>query len=170
MKDIKVIFLDVDGVLNYATCEARCCSFVGIASEKVNLLKQIVDATDAEIVLTSTWKRDYDEYINNGYKNKLGKYLREKLRDKGLYVLDTTTRYEGSCAHRGLGIYNWINDQYNNDLYNVINYVVLDDEVFDDFEEFNIIPSLVQSTFSGDKNTGGLTDSLVKQAIEKLNT
>lgn len=53
---IKIIFLDVDGVLNCRTTEDVFCGSVGIEDEKVSLLKQIVDSTKAVIVLVSSWK------------------------------------------------------------------------------------------------------------------
>ena len=48
---IKVIFLDVDGVINPASNY-----FEGITEEALKLLKTAVDDTDAKIVLTSTWR------------------------------------------------------------------------------------------------------------------
>ena len=52
---VRIIFLDIDGVLNYGGCPDRAPSHcMGIANEKLLLLKQIVDATNAKIVLVST--------------------------------------------------------------------------------------------------------------------
>jgi hypothetical protein len=56
---VKAIFLDIDGVLNTMYTEGRVTGsklIIGIEDRFVELLKQIVDATDAVIVLTSTWK------------------------------------------------------------------------------------------------------------------
>ena len=74
---MKILFLDVDGVLNYDKCKARCGSFRGIESEKVALLKQIIDATGALIVLTSSWRHGLTHErkdLQNAYK-----YLKKKL-------------------------------------------------------------------------------------------
>ena len=58
---MKVIFLDIDGVLNYATTAARApCGCIGIAEPAVRNLKKIIDATGAKIVLTSTWKSEWN--------------------------------------------------------------------------------------------------------------
>ena len=47
-----VLFLDVDGVLN------RCGeSNQGLESDKVALLKEIIDATGCRVVLSSTWRK-----------------------------------------------------------------------------------------------------------------
>ena len=54
--EIKVIFLDIDGVLNCSTTKDLCEFYTGIEDKKVAILKQIVDATDAKIVLISTWR------------------------------------------------------------------------------------------------------------------
>ena len=59
---MKVIFLDVDGVLNCQKTEAKCRGFIGVDSKKVKLLKKIVDATDAKIVLSSSWKIGWWKY------------------------------------------------------------------------------------------------------------
>jgi len=45
-----ILFLDIDGVLNG-------CGGQGLDSEKVALLKTILDATSARVVLSSTWRK-----------------------------------------------------------------------------------------------------------------
>ena len=55
----KIIFLDIDGVLNsmdYFEQTKDCKGYTEINPEKVKLLKEIVDRTGAEIVLSSTWR------------------------------------------------------------------------------------------------------------------
>lgn len=47
---MKIIFLDIDGVLNYENSKSK------VEEEKVKLLKEIVGRTDAEIVLSSDWR------------------------------------------------------------------------------------------------------------------
>lgn len=47
---MKIIFLDIDGVLNYENSKSK------VEEEKVKLLKEIVDKTGAEIVLSSDWR------------------------------------------------------------------------------------------------------------------
>lgn len=56
---MRVIFLDIDGELTYAGYSNE--ETHNIDSEKVALLKEIVDATDAKIVLSSSWKYGYDK-------------------------------------------------------------------------------------------------------------
>ena len=57
MSKKKVIFLDVDGVLNSVAYDReRNQNDRNIDVSRLMLLKQIVDATGAEIVLSSTWR------------------------------------------------------------------------------------------------------------------
>ena len=53
---MKIIFLDVDGVLNSNKTEDVFRGFIGLDYSCIRLLKEIVDATSAEIVLVSRWK------------------------------------------------------------------------------------------------------------------
>ena len=56
---MKVIFLDIDGVLNTEdTFRKMIDGFLDIEIDefRVEYLKKIVDATDAKIVLSSSWK------------------------------------------------------------------------------------------------------------------
>ena len=59
---MKIIFLDIDGVLNCVTTKERIPGsklLLGMEDIKIRYLKEIVDRTDAKIVLTSTWKVDW---------------------------------------------------------------------------------------------------------------
>ena len=66
---MKVVFLDVDGVLNTAkTFERVYNSFknsgkreLEIDSFRLEYLKKITDETDAKIVLSSTWRRFFQK-------------------------------------------------------------------------------------------------------------
>lgn len=48
---MKIIFLDFDGVIT--TVASHWC----LSLEKMQLVKQIVDATDAKIVISSSWRK-----------------------------------------------------------------------------------------------------------------
>lgn len=86
---MKVIFLDVDGVLNFTGTEARAPSgALGLASAPVKQLRNIIKATGAYIVLTSTWKGDWD--FDEEKCTADGKYLVRKLKREGLHILDKT--------------------------------------------------------------------------------
>lgn len=58
---MKIIFLDIDGVLNTSrTKELVCGGCLGIEPGKADLIKRIVKETGAKIVLTSTWRHHPD--------------------------------------------------------------------------------------------------------------
>jgi len=153
---MKVIFLDIDGVLNCQSSKSRCGSFIGIDNDKVKRLKNIVYETDAKIVLCSSWKTDW-ERINKEEQNSIGNYLDKKLSKEHLHILDKT---EDKGSDRGKGINKWLNS------HNIESWIVLDDEYFSDYEEFNIFPNLIKTNFYS--NNGGLQDIHVEQAIEMM--
>lgn len=55
-KGIKLIFLDVDGVLNYSGCKDKIDGMRGIERSRVALLNKIIEHTGAVCVLSSTWR------------------------------------------------------------------------------------------------------------------
>lgn len=154
---MKVIFLDIDGVLNSVKSKSRYDGYIGIDNSKVKLLKEIIKETNAKIVLTSTWKKHWEK-DSNLICHHDAKYLNNKLRKQGLFILDKTIDND---SNRGEGIHNWIKE------YNVSNWVVLDDEIFKDYEEYGILKHLVKTEFY-DKNGGGLQESHVEEAIRIL--
>ena len=153
---MKVIFLDVDGVLNDALTEDLSPGgFIGIEDAKVRNLAAIVERTGAKIVLTSTWK---DEWHLDSSKNAPdGNYLNECLAKRGLSIMDKTNDF---TWNRGAGISDWL--QAHPD---VQSWIVLDDTIYDDFECHNIMPHLVRTYFGH----CGLTEAHVNQAVHMLN-
>ena len=60
---IKIVFLDVDGVLNslnYTPVQDVKCvdDLYVIEEEKIKLLKEIIIKTNAKIVISSTWRNN----------------------------------------------------------------------------------------------------------------
>lgn len=155
---MKVIFLDIDGVLNCQSSEARCGAYIGIDSDKVKRLRKIVDATDAAIILSSSWRLGYNKDFHS-LENHI-KYLSNKLGKQHLRVVGSTPSLKNNRGHE---IQEWL--KKNDDI--VTEWVVLDDEYFNDFDECNITPHLVTTCFYDDN--GGLQDEHVEQAIKILN-
>ena len=99
----RVIFLDVDGVLNNGSWAMEMYD-KGIRTYRDDILyepalerlKRIVDATDAQIVVSSSWRQ-----IPTAYK-----HLQEWLEMYGMKVADITS-YVGGC--RGDDITAWFN-------------------------------------------------------------
>lgn len=138
---MKVIFLDVDGVLNFMATEARAPSgCLGVASAPVKQLRNIVKATGAYIVLTSTWKDEWE--FDEEKCSPDGQYLVRKLKREGLHILDKT---RDKILDRGHGIRDWLDRHPGTD-----RWVVLDDDIFADYEECGVMPRLVQTCLGVD--------------------
>lgn len=134
---MKIVFLDIDGVLN---CNATKDMFkykgsntLGIEQEKVQLLRQIIDKTDATIVLTSTWKDGWG--VLDSLCDESGEYLNKQLAKEGLEIFCKT---EDLTMNRGEGI-----NKFLKDFSMVTSYVILDDYLFEDFKMFDLTNNLV---------------------------
>lgn len=153
---MKVVFLDIDGVLNCAGSESRAPSgVIGIDSSKVKRLKRVVENTNAVIVLTSTWKKEWSHAESE--RSPDGNYMVKKLSREGLHILDKT---DDHVVNRGRGIHDWIEKHGNVD-----SWIAIDDDVFADYEKYGVMPHLVKTNF----DTYGLTDDHVEQCISILN-
>jgi len=164
---MNIIFLDIDGVLNAEDDfggrkkpNPKIEGYRGISKVKVRMLKEIVDITKAEIVLVSSWKENYEDYINNGYKNKIGKYLYNKLRELNLEIKETTLKYNSSnnTKYREKEIKNYLKDHPE-----VENYVIIDDEAYV-YSDKTILKHLVVTY-----EDSGLNIFMAAKAIYKLN-
>ena len=83
---MKIIFLDIDGVLKE---DRQGAPFL---DESFILLKELVDITGAVLVMSSSWKVKYKAFVDNGYKTDIDdiKALYAVLRRNGLSVYDYT--------------------------------------------------------------------------------
>ena len=156
-----VIFLDVDGVLNCHSTKDKCGGYIGIDDKKVSLLKEIVDATGAIIILVSSWKEWWTN--NHTYKSnqdEIATYLDEKLAKQGLIIRDKTR--DGNSFRRGKGILRFIEMQKEIGV-DIRKYVILDDETFD-YSETKMTRHLIRTSFE----QNGLENKHVRKAIEKL--
>lgn len=161
MEGPKVIFLDVDGVLNCHSTKDECGGYIGIDDKKVSLLKEIVDATGAIIILVSSWKEWWTN--NPRYKpnqDEMATYLDEKLAKQGLIIRDKTR--DGNSFRRGKGILRFIEMQKEIGI-DIRKYVILDDEMFD-YLETKMTRHLIRTSFE----QNGLEKKHVRKAIEKL--
>ena len=160
---MKVIFLDIDGVLNCATSKSRCiddvCGVIhGIDSDKVKRLAKIVEATGAKIILSSDWKDGWSKYYTS-QKPSHAKYLDNHLYKKGkLTIKDKTPNTHKGSWFRGSEILAYLRMHQD-----IENYVILDDTFFDDFANKEIEEHLVLTN-----QEVGLTDGDVKNAIKIL--
>ena len=124
------LFLDIDGVLNtgrYSDClvENGLCETDAdgylFDPEAVQNLERIIEATDAKIIITSTWRLDGDMQALWRNRNLAGEVIGTTptlLREKAIGKIKV---YNG---HRGMEVEAWLQD-------NAIapyKYVILDDE------------------------------------------
>ena len=155
---MKIVFLDIDGVLNCEGSRSRCAGYRGIDDKKEENLAKIVKATGAEIVLISTWKDDWRK-TDKAHQGMMANYLDKKLKKQGLTALDKTCDYIGErYLSRGEGILEYLTR------HQVENYVVLDDFQFD-YDSCGLTENYVKT----DNYNGGLTEELAEKAIGILN-
>lgn len=128
---MKVIFADVDGVLNCEFCKVKIDGFNFVMDEKIELLKQLVERTGARIVLSSTWRfgwaymeapREKDAFQQREIRHFLA--LQEKMREFGLEFLNRTPVLNESMNHRGEEIDQWLREWKGEP---VESFVILDD-------------------------------------------
>ena len=113
---MKVVFLDIDGVLNNHTWWTEVMSKYNIDTnmiynqEAMFLLRQLVDLTGARIVLSSSWR--------------ISEYSRDKVMDNfipyGLSIYSCTGEEPGTRGHQ---ILEWLRRHPDVD-----NYVAFDDD------------------------------------------
>ena len=166
---MKVIFLDVDGVLNSIDdlMEYREKNSINgsilyddISDKRLELLKQLVDKTNAKIVISSSWRMPW---LRNGRPkilNPEGLFykLTKRLSDYNLTYIDVTPHlYDKDIRYyRGDEIRTWLLEHPE-----VETFVILDDE--DDMCEFTET-NLVKTTYQH-----GLLQVHVDKAIKILN-
>lgn len=151
---MKVIFLDVDGVLNSDEYfdKIRGLEINGIENdidiEKIKLLKKAVVATGAKVVLSSSWR-----YTRNG------KELKELLLKYGIQT--DSTPFLGN--ERGNEIKQWLANHPDTE-----DYVILDDEIFDSYDDV-LMEKLIKISNGNGKNFGeGLQPKDIETIINRL--
>lgn len=153
---MKVIFLDVDGVLNsndyieYTSKNNVKGILEEIDPQKIDMLKQVLNITGAKIVVSSSWRN-------------IRKF--EKLRELFFLYgirLDKKTPLIGN--NRGLEI-----KQYLKEHANIEQYIILDDEVFDSFDEELTNNLILTKEDQNDTSYGeGLQFKHINQIIERF--
>lgn len=155
---MKIIFLDIDGVLNYAKCSAKSATgCLGIDDAKCKLLSEIVVQTSAKVVLTSTWKTDWMLCENIEDLPRDGYYLETKLRQHNIHIIDKTE--DPAWSQRGVGIRSFLESTS----LDVEQFVIIDDESFD-FHQQGLASNFVKTSF-----TTGILPEHVEKAVNILN-
>ena len=156
-----------DGVLNcYGTnketrSKSKCGNYIGIDKDKTKRLARIVKETDAILILSSSWKIGWEpkgRYKTEGIFSYHAKYLDNHLKKKGGLILNNKTR-ERNLNERGMGIKAYLILHPE-----ITDWIVLDDEIFPDFQIHGIFPHLIKTD-----PLFGLTDECAEVAIKMLN-
>ncbi len=151
---MKVIFLDKDGVLNSdeyfekieeADPKGKECD---VDVDKVRLLKQAVDITGAKVVVTASAR-----YTRGGHA------LMQLLRDYQIFA-DLTPLIGNE---RGIEIRKWLSEHPDTE-----DFVILDDEVFDSYDE-ELMSKLIKISDGNGRNFGeGLQQKDIDEIIQRL--
>lgn len=139
----RILFLDIDGVVNCAKTAQRHRGVIGIDPYMAFKVGQIVLETGCEIVLSSTWR--------------LGKESREEVARQVYPFIDITPNLwtPKEKKVRGDEIQDWLNRHPE-----VEKYAILDDDS-DMLPEQ--LPNFFQTTWAE-----GITDEIQKKVIEHL--
>lgn len=149
----KIIFLDLDGVIT--TPSSKYC----LSPPHMELLGNIIEATDAYIVISSSWRRYNLEQTIDFITSESNPFVGKNPFPFIDRVIDITKRVRpikmSGYVHRGDEIQEWL------DNHEVESYVILDD--------INNMLESQQSHLVLTDEIDGLTDKDVEKAIRILN-
>ena len=169
----KIIFLDVDGVLNSSR---TLYEDISLEDDLISNLRELVNKTEAKIILSSSWRLSTNAVAT--LMDKLDKFglVISSMTCDGVdldwiekYEFDATKKYLNTkfdydenkqikiTYDRGAEIFKWLHDHYD------CAYVILDDETED------IKPYFNESVIVKTSYKTGLTKEDVKKAIQILN-
>jgi hypothetical protein len=163
----KIIFLDIDGVLAIP----QSMKAWGLVESKQLLLKEILDKTNAEIVLSSSWRHATVEYTK-AYMTEQGFMFSDKIIGvtiRAYQYIDKKDKIHLSIP-RGVEIQQWIDTNIHSEngknfetkeLGVDYNYVIIDDN--------NDMLYTQSKNFIQTDGENGLTESEVQKAIQILN-
>lgn len=171
---MKVIFLDIDGVLNTEETYDRLYKnkgFIGIYDIEIDkfrlaYLKQIIDETDAKIVLSSSFRffftKENHKIVPTNLKSKK---LYDMFLNYGIEIYDTTPVKNFSREEE---IKNWLSNRHD-----IENFIIIDDEG-DSFYELHdklIQTSKVRQNYllTFMKESFGLCERHVAEIVDRLN-
>lgn len=154
---MKVIFLDIDGVLNSVRYDRERTpeNDNNIDETRLPLLKQVVDQTGARIVLSSSWRRHWNR--EDCLCDEAGRKINDSFRRYGLEIMDKTPR--NSARDRAKEIYAWLESCEDQ----VEAFVIIDDMLggWGDLADHLVKTSAYVGR--------GLEEEHVRLAVKKLN-
>lgn len=159
---MKVIFLDIDGVLN-VYCQSRDKYGCNFHQHFIDNLKEIIDTTNAKIVISSSWRMD-------GINTMKDMWSFRKLPGT---IIDVTPNLHYKISTSGVDIDYCRGDEIQAWLdkhTDVTNYVILDDDSdMLDSQKSNFVQTSNNPTHPDSIDTGyGLTKICTQAAINIL--
>lgn len=151
---MKVIFLDIDGVVNCEHTKEMFNHYTFVEDKKVEMIKQIVDATGAKIVLSSTWRFGWEEDDTCCQLYLEFDALRKKFKEFGMEFISKTPI--DSRGYRGNEIKEWLQNWKGE---NIESFIILDDD--NDMKPFG--SRLIQTSWMK-----GIQEKHIKKAIKML--
>jgi hypothetical protein len=137
---MKILFLDIDGVVNCVSTTQRHRGFIGIDPCLAHLVRAIVEQTGCQVVLSSSWRHFPDG--------------RKEVERQVCSIFDVTPT--SSSNFRGDEIRAWLNAHPN-----ITHYAIVDDNS-------DMLPGQLPSFFETSSKTG-LTQDIADKIIEYLN-
>ena len=166
--DKPIIFLDIDYVVNGRETEEKVRSICGVDPEKLKLLKNLIDYSPAKIILTSSWRRYWNEsLINDGINweedsspEVYGRYLNAKFAEQGLFISGKID--ESHWSRRSRDVLSWIQK------HDVHKLVIFDDQDFG-WEGYHLDEFWVDTAYTdGWLKLDGITEAHIEKAKEIL--
>lgn len=152
---MKIIFLDIDGVLNSSVYDRQRTSEDGnIDKTRLVLIKALVDKTDAKIVLSSSWRNHWEKNLNDC--DDVGKEIISDFGREGLEIYDKTPKV--GCLERSEEIRMWLNDHPDID-----NFVIFDDN---GYEWGDLSNHFIQTNYRIGR---GLEEEHIRKALDIFN-
>ena len=147
--NVKLVFLDVDGVLNSMD---SCRAGTEIQDDKLKLLKKIIDCTGAEIVISSSWRLvDHElKQLSDALKTYNMEYI--GITPKLFYRTDEIASFMKNYRKN------------NKDIY-ISHWIAIDDMKLSTWNA-----KMMKNHFVHTSLLRGLTEFDVEKAIKLLNT
>ncbi len=151
---MKVIFLDIDGVLNSSAYDRQRTSEDGnIDKTRLLLLKRLVDKTGAKIVLSSSWRVHWEK--NSDECDDIGREIISDFSSAGLELYDKTPKV--GYLERSEEIHMWLKDNPD-----VQSFVIFDDN---GYGWGDLADNFIQTNYRIGR---GLEEEHINKALELL--
>ncbi len=146
---MKILFLDIDGVVNCVTTAQRHRGFIGIDPHMAFMVGQIILETSCQVVLSSTWRLTKDG------RDEVAKQVHPFID----CTPDLQRGYKYGYCPRGEEIKSWLD---NHRSLEITKYAILDDNS-DMLEEQ--LPNFFKTSWSF-----GINEEIKQQVINHLNS